>query len=90
MLRRFVSLHSDWAAAPPAVLQSGPKDLGLRTQSPREPAFLGWAHWALSARGGPLPGSFASLEVGRARRAILPDDVVEHEQTEHEGAMKQL
>ena len=41
MLRRFVSLHSDWAAAPPAVLQSGPKDLGLRTQSPREPAF--WA-----------------------------------------------
>ncbi|CAE7782505.1 CPY1 [Symbiodinium sp. CCMP2592] len=40
MLRRFVSLHSDWAAAPPAVLQSGPKDLGLRTQSSREPAFL--------------------------------------------------
>lgn len=55
MLQRFVSLHSDWAAAPPTALPSGSKDLGLRTQSPGPRTQVGPAFWAgLSALLGAL------------------------------------
>ena len=55
MLQRFVSLRSDWAAAPPTALPSGSKDLGLRTQSPGPRTHVGPAFWAgLSALLGAL------------------------------------
>ena len=36
MLRKFVSLDSDWVAAPPTVFKGGPKGMGLSAMAPEK------------------------------------------------------